>query len=107
MIVGVPKEIKNEEYRVAVTPIGVREFVRAGHGVLVEKGAGVGSGFADGAYVKAGAKMAPAAEVFAKRRDDRQGQGAAGHRVARLRRRPDPVHLPAPGRRQGARPRAC
>ena len=66
MIVGVPKEIKNEEYRVAVTPIGVRELVRAGHGVLVEKGAGIGSGFADGAYVKAGAKVTPAAEVFAK-----------------------------------------
>ncbi|HMK92519.1 MAG TPA: alanine dehydrogenase, partial [Thermoleophilia bacterium] len=40
MIVGVPKEIKNEEYRVSVTPIGVKEFVRAGHTVLVEAGAG-------------------------------------------------------------------
>jgi len=65
MIVGVPKEIKNEEYRVAVTPIGVRELVRAGHAVLVEKGPGW-LRFADDAYVKAGAKMAPAAEVFAK-----------------------------------------
>jgi len=66
MIVGVPKEIKNEEYRVAVTPNGVKEFVRAGHTVFVEKGAGVGSGFDDAAYKAAGATLAKVAEVFAK-----------------------------------------
>jgi alanine dehydrogenase len=66
MIVGVPKEIKNEEYRVAVTPIGVKEFVRAGHAVVVEKGAGVGSGFDDAAYKAAGAKMAKVDDVFAQ-----------------------------------------
>jgi alanine dehydrogenase len=65
MIVGVPKEIKNEEYRVAVTPIGVKEFVRAGHKVVVEAGAGVGSGFSDEAYKAAGAELAPVDEVFA------------------------------------------
>jgi alanine dehydrogenase len=64
MIVGVPKEIKNEEYRVAVTPSGVREFVRAGHRVIVEAGAGVGSGFDDAAYVAAGATVAPVDEVW-------------------------------------------
>ncbi len=57
MIVGVPKEIKNEEYRVAVTPNGVKEFVRAG--------AGAGSGFSDEAYQAAGAQLAPVSEVFA------------------------------------------
>jgi alanine dehydrogenase len=66
MIVGVPKEIKNEEYRVAVTPIGVKEFVRAGHTVVVEKGAGVGSGFDDKAYKAAGAELAPVDDVFAR-----------------------------------------
>jgi len=66
MIVGVPKEIKNEEYRVAVTPNGVKEFVRAGHTVFVEKGAGVGSGFDDDAYKAAGATLAKVEDVFAK-----------------------------------------
>ncbi|MFA4964467.1 MAG: alanine dehydrogenase [Thermoleophilia bacterium] len=66
MIVGVPKEIKNEEYRVAVTPNGVKEFVRAGHSVVVEKGAGVGSGFDDAAYKAAGASLAKVEDVFDK-----------------------------------------
>jgi alanine dehydrogenase len=66
MIVGVPKEIKNEEYRVAVTPNGVKEFVRAGHTVYVENGAGVGSGFNDAAYKAAGAVLAKVTDVFAK-----------------------------------------
>ncbi len=66
MIVGVPREIKNEEYRVAVTPIGVKEFVRAGHTVVVEKGAGIGAGFDDAAYAAAGADMAPVDEVFSR-----------------------------------------
>ena len=65
MIIGVPKEIKDEEYRVAVTPIGVKEFVRAGHKVVVEAGAGAGSGFEDAAYEAAGAELAPVDEVFA------------------------------------------
>jgi alanine dehydrogenase len=66
MIVGVPKEIKNEEYRVSMTPIGVKEFVRTGHTVLVEVGAGVGSGFDDAAYKAAGAQLVPVDEVWAK-----------------------------------------
>ena len=66
MIVGVPKEIKNEEYRVAVTPNGVKEFVRAGHTVFIESGAGVGSGFDDAAYKAAGATLATVKDVFAK-----------------------------------------
>jgi len=66
MIVGVPKEIKNEEYRVAITPIGVKEFVRAGHDVLVEMGAGLGSGFTDEQYAAAGAQVVPVDEVFSR-----------------------------------------
>ena len=66
MIVGVPKEIKNEEYRVAITPNGVKEFVRAGHTVIVEAGAGVGSGFSDEEYKAAGAELAPVDDVFAR-----------------------------------------
>ena len=67
MIVGVPKEIKNNENRVALTPAGVRELIKKGHTVLVQKSAGEGSGFADDQYLKAGAQMiGQAAEVFEK-----------------------------------------
>jgi len=59
MIVGVPREIKPEEYRVAVTPTGVRQYVAHGHRVLVETNAGAGSGFDDDAYAAAGATMLP------------------------------------------------
>jgi len=55
MIVGVPKEIKTEENRVAVTPTGAAAFIARGHKVLVQKGAGLGSGFTDRAYQAAGA----------------------------------------------------
>lgn len=57
MIVGVPKEIKNNENRVAITPAGVMQFINAGHRVLVEKDAGVGSGFTDEDYLHAGAEI--------------------------------------------------
>ena len=67
MLVGVPKEIKNHEYRVGLVPSSVREFVAHGHEVLVENSAGVGIGVADEDYVAAGAKIADSAEdVFAK-----------------------------------------
>jgi len=57
MVVGVPKEIKAQENRVAATPAGVMSLVKAGHSVLVEKGAGGGSGFSDEEYGKAGAEI--------------------------------------------------
>jgi alanine dehydrogenase len=67
MIIGVPKEIKNNEFRVGMTPGGVREFVAHGHTVLVENAAGDGSSFPDAEYVAAGAEMiATADEVFAR-----------------------------------------
>lgn len=61
MIIGVPKEIKTGENRVGATPAGVDAFVKAGHKVLVEKGAGEGSGFSDDEYKEARAKILPSA----------------------------------------------
>ena len=67
MLIGVPREIKVHEYRVGMTPSSVREAVAHGHTVLVERGAGAGSGAADSAYEDAGAMIAAdAAEVFAR-----------------------------------------
>ena len=57
MIVGVPKETKRDEYRVGLLPVGVEELTRAGHRVLVEAGAGLGSGLADADYAKQGAQL--------------------------------------------------
>jgi len=66
MKIGIPREIKTDEYRVAMVPAGVDALVRAGHTVLVEKGAGDGSAIDDAAYLKAGAKLvASSEEVFA------------------------------------------
>jgi alanine dehydrogenase len=59
MKVGIPKEIKNHEYRVAITPAGVHELVRAGHQVFVERGAGVGSSIPDADFTAAGAAILP------------------------------------------------
>jgi alanine dehydrogenase len=65
MIVGVPKEIKKEEYRVGIVPGGVRILVGNGHRVLIERGAGEGAGITDGEYAAAGASLVPsAAEVY-------------------------------------------
>jgi len=67
MIVAVPKEIKTREYRVGITPAGVRTLVEDGHRVLVEAAAGLGSGIDDAAYLAAGAEMVQsAAEVYAR-----------------------------------------
>ncbi len=63
MIVGLPKEIKDNEYRVGLTPAGVRALHDAGHSVIVEKSAGEGSGFDDGLYQKAGAEIINSADV--------------------------------------------
>ena len=67
MLIGVPKEIKNHEYRVGLTPAAVKEFVVHGHQVLVEDNAGAAIGFTNEEFVAAGAEIAPDAEtVFAK-----------------------------------------
>src|SRR3954469_6090953 len=62
MVVGVPNEIKTHESRVALTPVGVEELNRAGHKVLIQAGAGQGSGISDDDYQKCGAEIVPAAE---------------------------------------------
>ncbi|WP_341284742.1 alanine dehydrogenase [Priestia megaterium] len=67
MIIGVPKEIKNNENRVAITPAGVASFVGTGHRVLIENEAGIGSNFTNEDYVKAGAEIVEtAADVWAQ-----------------------------------------
>lgn len=66
MRIGCPKEIKNQEYRVGMTPAAAKEAVRAGHEVIIEAGAGAGAGFPDADYEAAGAGLvATAAEIFA------------------------------------------
>ena len=67
MQIGVPKEIKEGEYRVGLTPEAVREFVAAGHELSVQTGAGAGTNATDQAYLSAGATIArTAAEIFTK-----------------------------------------
>src|SRR5712691_10043019 len=67
MIIGVPKEIKEQEQRIALVPSAAEQLTRRGHSVLVEKGAGVGSGYPDQEYAKAGAEIVDLAkDVFAR-----------------------------------------
>ncbi|HEY6565379.1 MAG TPA: alanine dehydrogenase [Pirellulaceae bacterium] len=67
MIVGVPKEIKEHEYRVSLLPVGVEDLVRAGHEVLIERTAGLGSGILDADYERSGAHLCDSAEeIWAK-----------------------------------------
>jgi len=67
MVIGVPKEVKAAEHRVALVPAGVEALVRAGHTVVVEHGAGEGSGFDDAAYERAGAEVVGTAEAVWRR----------------------------------------
>ena len=65
MLIGVPREVKSDEYRVAMLPVGADELTRAGHQVLIEAGAGLGSGIADDQYAANGATIvATASEVW-------------------------------------------
>ncbi|MEX0701011.1 MAG: alanine dehydrogenase [Planctomycetales bacterium] len=67
MIVGVPREIKQDEYRVAMLPVGAEELTKAGHRVLVQRGAGLGSGISDEQYAENGAAIVDsAADIFAQ-----------------------------------------
>ena len=63
MIIGVPKEIKNNENRVALTPAGAKELIKRGHQVYVQQTAGIGSGFSDEDYIAAGAHILPSIEA--------------------------------------------
>ena len=69
MIIGIPKELKNNEFRVAATPSGVHAYVVAGHKVLVEKNAGAGSAISDDEYVKAGASIIDSADEIWQKAD--------------------------------------
>ena len=64
MRIGVAREIKTDEYRVALTPAGALELIRRGHDVLIEEGAGVGSAFADAAYERVDARIVSTDEVW-------------------------------------------
>ncbi|MFM8441937.1 MAG: alanine dehydrogenase, partial [Methylococcus sp.] len=64
MNIGIPKEIKDQEGRVALTPAAVSQLVGAGHEVTVEIGAGLGSGFADAEYLAAGARLGTTEEAW-------------------------------------------
>ncbi len=67
MIIGVPKEVKKDEYRVALLPVGAELLVRDGQTVLIEKGAGSDSGFDDRRYVQAGARIVESvAEIYTR-----------------------------------------
>ncbi|HEY5038199.1 MAG TPA: alanine dehydrogenase, partial [bacterium] len=69
MIIGVPKEIKDNEFRVGIVPGGVEELVLARHQVLLEKGAGLGSGIPDSEFVKAGARLVSSKRDLFRRSD--------------------------------------
>ena len=69
MIVGVPKEVKQDEYRVAMVPAGVEELTRAGHKVLIQTGAGSGSGISDEQYSANGAQIVATEEEVWQRAD--------------------------------------
>ena len=66
MIIGVPKEIKEQEQRVALLPSATNQLTRHGHSVLVERNAGLGSGYPDQDYVKAGAEIVEQAKKFSR-----------------------------------------
>ena len=101
--VAVPREIKNHEYRVALTPAGVHELTAHGHDVFVEAGAGLGSAITDEEYLAAGAKvLATAEEVWAEGDLVLKVKEPIAAEYPLLRARPGAVHLPAPGRRRGA-----
>ena len=103
MKVGVPTEIKTDEYRVALTPAGVRELVEHGHEVVIQAGAGEGSAIDDGAYEAQGAVILPDADaVFGEADMVHQGQGAPAGGGCAARGAPHAVHLPPP--RAGPRP---
>src|SRR5437588_5784787 len=67
--IGVPKETKTDEYRVAMIPVGADELTRAGHKVLIQSGAGLGSGISDDRYAEQGAELVAQADDIWQRAD--------------------------------------
>ena len=104
MIIGVPSEVKTDEYRVALTPAGVRELTSAGHTVYVEKGAGDGSSMPDADFVRTGAKIVDSAEEVWSAADlvcKVKEPVPEEYDLLGLRSGPDPLHLSAPRRVTG------
>ncbi len=100
MRIGVPTEIKADEYRVAITPAGVRELSSRGHEVIVQSGAGEGSAMSDEQFQAQGARILPDADaVFAEAELVLKVKEPQPEEVARLRGGPGPVHLSSPRRR--------
>ncbi len=98
MKVGVPKEIKNHEYRVGLVPASVRELTHRGHEVFVQATAGDGIGMDDSRYEAAGATILPdAAAVFETAEMIVKVKEPQAVERAMLEERPHAVHLPAPG----------
>ena len=79
MIIGVAKEIKNNENRVGLTPAGTEALVKAGHQVLIEKSAGIGSGFTDDTYTAENRRGQKSA--LRPLGNDRQSKGASGRGI--------------------------
>ncbi len=106
MRIGVAKEIKPDEYRVALTPAGALELINHGHEVSIETGAGVGSAFPDESYERVGARIASRRRGLGGAPTAAQGQGADRLRVRGGSARADPLHLPAHRSRRAADARA-
>ena len=100
MNVGVLKEIKTKENRVAMTPAGVEAMRQHGHEVTIEKDGGIGAGFANDDYTAAGAKLASSDEIFAACEMVMHVKEPQPAGIRQAPQGPDPVHLPAPGRRR-------
>ena len=100
--IGVAKEIKTDEYRVALTPAGARELVQKGHDVLIETTAGDGSAMPDDDYVRAGAQIVSLDDVWQNVGAAPQGEGADRGRVSAAARRSRPLHVSAHRRRRAA-----
>src|ERR1035441_765143 len=97
MIIGVAKEIKTDEDRVALTPAGARELTGAGHRVLIERGAGVGSSIADARYVANGATIVDSAnDVWAESELLLKGTEAVAEESPRLRAHKDACAIRRP-----------
>ena len=96
MIIGVPKEIKEQEHRVGLVPASAFILTRRGHTVLVQKGAGRGSGYSDEEYVeRRRGDRRDGAGCLRPRGDDRESEGAAAGRVRAAAEGADSVHLSA------------
>ena len=103
MRIGVPKEIKNHEYRVGMTPAAVRELTSRGHEVFVETHAGDGIGLHDEMYTRVGAKiLQDRRRSLRQRRHDREGEGAAAGRDQAPDAGADALHLSPSRARSGA-----